>query len=158
MASRDSAQGVPGPASIGVGEELPVLEVRASIWDVQKLALVDLDLPPGGYDWGSPHNDRYAREVLGYRGGLVHGITIAAYTSEMLGNFFGPDWLENGSVEVRFINGVVDGDTVRVHGRVTERARERAGERVEVEVWTENVSAPDAPAAIGRASCLVTPR
>ena len=144
------------PSAIAVGDEVPVLQVSALVRDVQDLTFLDRHIGDGGYEWGSPHNSDYAREVLHYRGGLVHGISIAAYASEMLGEFFGEDWQLHGRIDMRFISGVAEGDTLRLHAKVMQRTQEVGGVAIEMEVWAENLNEPKTPSAVGTASCLVT--
>jgi hypothetical protein len=66
------------------------------------------------------HDDATARRY-GFRGALVPGVTIYAYLTEPLVAAFGPAWLERGTATVRFHRPVLDGEELRVTGRVTAR-------------------------------------
>ncbi len=125
-----------------VGQELPPLK---------KTALVR-----GSYAWGSPHNAEYATKVLGFRGALVPGVTTLAYVAEMLRRFFGPIWLERGTIDVNFIGGgAVDGDTVVAHAVITALGDEDGKTRVEMDVWLEDEAVGGQKVLAGTASCLL---
>jgi acyl dehydratase len=66
------------------------------------------------------HDDATARRY-GFRGALVPGVTVYAYLTEPLVAAFGAAWLERGTATVRFHKPVMDGEEVRVDGRVTAR-------------------------------------
>jgi acyl dehydratase len=66
------------------------------------------------------HDDATARG-LGFRGGLVPGVTLYAYLTEPLVAGLGPAWLERGTASVRFLKPVVDGEEVTVTAAVTAR-------------------------------------
>jgi len=59
------------------------------------------------------HDDRVAAE-FGFRGGLVPGVTVYAYMTVPVVESLGLDWLERGSMKVRFIQPFFDGDQVLV--------------------------------------------
>jgi hypothetical protein len=58
------------------------------------------------------HDDRVAAEY-GFRGGLVPGVTVYGYMTVPLVQF-APQWLEQGSMQVRFLEPFYDGDQVIV--------------------------------------------
>jgi len=58
------------------------------------------------------HDDRVAAEY-GFRGGLVPGVTVYGYMTVPLVEF-APEWLEHGSMQVRFLEPVYDGKEVIV--------------------------------------------
>ncbi len=60
------------------------------------------------------HEDRVAAEY-GFRGGLVPGVTVYGYMTAPLVES-APDWLERGSMQVRFLEPFYDGDEVIVRG------------------------------------------
>jgi len=125
-----------------VGQEIPVFTKKAK-----------LTVPPGGFPWGSPHNEVYAKSV-GFKGALVPGVTTLAYVAESLLNFFGEGWVKGGKMEVSFIGGgVVDGDTLAVKGVIKEKVKEDSRVRLVVEVWIENAEGQKVVA--GTASGLV---
>ena len=62
------------------------------------------------------HDDAVAASY-GFRGGLVPGITIYAYMTVPLVERFGLDWLERGSMQVKFHQPFYDGEEVIISGR-----------------------------------------
>lgn len=129
-------------ARFQTGEEVPAQRRRARLVP-----------PPGGYRWGSPHNDAYAREVLGLRGGLVPGVTLLAYATEFLVGLFGEHWFTWGAIDARFVGGgVVDQDEIGIHGRVTGLEPDQGRERVKLDIWMERADGQTVLA--GNASCV----
>lgn len=63
-------------------------------------------------------DDEYARR-LGFRAGLVPGLSIFAYMSHPIAELLGKDWLERGSADVRFVRPVYSGEELRVTGLVS---------------------------------------
>jgi hypothetical protein len=64
------------------------------------------------------HDDRVASE-FGFRGGLVPGVTVYAYMTVPIVGRFGLDWLERGSMKVRFLQPFYDGEPVVVRAAMT---------------------------------------
>ena len=63
------------------------------------------------------HDDEVARR-FGFRGGLVPGVDVYAYMTRPMVEAWGTDWLESGSVAVRFLVPVYDGDPTRIEPAV----------------------------------------
>jgi len=61
------------------------------------------------------HDDATAASY-GFRGGLVPGVTVYAYMTVPLVERFGLDWLERGSMQVKFHQPFYDGEEVIVRG------------------------------------------
>jgi hypothetical protein len=59
------------------------------------------------------HDDATAARY-GFRGGLVPGVTVYGYLTVPLVERFGRQWLEQGSVAVRFFHPVYEGDQVTI--------------------------------------------
>ncbi|HZU71380.1 MAG TPA: hypothetical protein VE990_01290 [Acidimicrobiales bacterium] len=59
------------------------------------------------------HDDEIARRH-GFSGGLVPGVTLYAYITQPVVARFGRPWLENGTIAVRFVRPVYEGDEVLV--------------------------------------------
>lgn len=59
------------------------------------------------------HDDSIAASY-GFRGGLVPGVTVYAYMTAPVVERFGLDWLERGSMQVKFHQPFYDGDEVLV--------------------------------------------
>ena len=70
------------------------------------------------------HDDDIAQKY-GFRGGLVPGVTVYAYMTHPLVEAFGAGWLERGTVTVRFVKPILEGEDVTVRGEVTERTAQR---------------------------------
>jgi acyl dehydratase len=59
------------------------------------------------------HDDAVAREY-GFRGGLVPGVDVYAYMTHLPVAHWGRDWLERGTISVRLVQPVYDGERVTV--------------------------------------------
>lgn len=59
------------------------------------------------------HSDEEARHY-GLKGGLVGGVSLYAYASELIVALLGPRWLQSGRASVRFVKPVYDGESVNV--------------------------------------------
>src|ERR1700751_3605866 len=59
------------------------------------------------------HDDAVARR-FGFRGGLVPGVDVYAYMTQLPVQRWGRAWLERGTAECRFLKPVYDGDTAVV--------------------------------------------
>lgn len=57
------------------------------------------------------HDDAEARRY-GYQGGLVPGVTLYAYLTQLAAPYFGPEWLRRGGSSVRLLRPVYEGETV----------------------------------------------
>lgn len=84
-------------------KELPVYRVRA------KNTAVDSD--------NKIHDDTVAAK-FGFRGGLVPGVIVYAYMTAPLVERFAFEWLERGSMQVKFHQPFYEGETVFVHAEV----------------------------------------
>jgi len=84
---------------------------------------------------GSPnlvHEDDFARR-LGYRGGLVPGVTVYGYMAVLPARRWGERWLAGGAMSARFLKPVYDGEEVIVTASRADRGldlelRNAAGE------------------------------
>ncbi len=63
-------------------------------------------------------DDDFARRH-GFRAGLVSGLSLFAYMSRPLAEYFGKAWLERGASEVHFIRPVYEGEEIRAGGIIT---------------------------------------
>lgn len=59
------------------------------------------------------HDDSVARR-FGFTGGLVPGVEVYAYACHLIVGRFGPEWLDRGVAECRFLKPVYDGRRARV--------------------------------------------
>ncbi|HET7296578.1 MAG TPA: hypothetical protein VFI66_05510 [Gemmatimonadales bacterium] len=69
------------------------------------------------------HEDALAR-AMGFRGGLVPGVTVYAWMTHPVVEALGPGWLERGTFSVRFTKPVYFGDGATVHASVATRTEE----------------------------------
>jgi hypothetical protein len=67
------------------------------------------------------HDDEVAAKY-GFLGGLVPGVTVYAYMTVPLVERFALDWLERGSMQVKFHQPVYEGQTVRVNAEIDDEA------------------------------------
>jgi acyl dehydratase len=114
------------------------------------------------------HDDATARR-LGFRGGLVPGVTVYAYLTEPLVAGLGAAWLERGTASVRFAKPVFEGEELSATGTITSRdarglsAAVSGGTAVEPEAVTLTATLPagsptPANMALYRAAPLPEPR
>ena len=104
-------------------------------------------MPP---DAGAVHDDRLAKSA-GLEGGYIVNEYHFAQLTEMLLEYFGPRWLTNGEIEVKYIAPLLDKDTFIPKARVIGEEPSGSG-RLTLEVWCENQHGQKL--AVGRASCL----
>jgi acyl dehydratase len=127
-------------STLRVGDTLPVLK---------KTAHAEID--PNARN--VIHTDDFAKD-FGMRGALVPGSVLLSYVLEMLYNFFGPDWLNHGKIQVSFLGGgAVNGDQLTARGVVTSLEETGEGLRIHLEVDMDNQDHKKILA--GTASCLL---
>ena len=82
------------------------------------------------------HNDAIAAEY-GFHGGLVPGVTVYGYMAAAAVELFGPEWLDRGAMDVRFLKPVYEGDEVivTVEAGNDGRVRINAGESASADAW-----------------------
>ncbi len=66
------------------------------------------------------HSDETARRY-GFAGALVPGVTLYAYVTHSIVEGLGPAWLARGTVNVKFVKPVQEGEELTVTGAITER-------------------------------------
>ena len=82
-------------------------------------------------------NEDYARETpLG--GTVAHGMLVLAYISQMMTGAFGRDWLENGSLDVRFRAPARPRDTISVSGKITAVEKTEGQNHIQCSVLCQN--------------------
>ena len=93
-----------------------------------------------------------ALRALGTATPIASGRVQLSYAAEALRRFFGPEvFNHSGSLDLRFVKPVVDGDTITAKGKVTEAKAEENGTRVSLEVWCENQNGDKTAIGIGGA-------
>lgn len=78
------------------------------------------------------HDDEFARR-LGFRGGLVPGVTVYGYLAALPAELWGPRWLATGTMRARFLKPLYDGEEAAISaaeadGALDLEARNPAGE------------------------------
>jgi 3-hydroxybutyryl-CoA dehydratase len=85
------------------------------------------------------NNPELARQRLGTSFPIASGRMSVAFASEALRKFFGSQVFNHtGSVNLKFLRPVKDGDTVTVHGMVNSRQKVENGTLVTVDIYCEN--------------------
>lgn len=100
------------------------------------------------HEAGSIHDDAYAAR-MGYRGGLVPGVTLLAYLTPSLVDAFGAAWPQRGRLHARFLRPAYDGETLVVRASVTRREGNDA-------VLACQIARPDEPPCVeAQTACLL---
>ncbi len=89
---------------VAVGSRLPEYRVKAVNHEPDSANLL--------------HNEEYARRY-GFCGKVVPSVSVYAFLSRSLVEFYGEDWLERGSAEFCVTHPVYDGEDIRVSGCVS---------------------------------------
>jgi acyl dehydratase len=97
------------PDSLVLGTEMPSYAVRATM--------------PADASENKIHEHGLARE-LGFRGGLVPGVTVYAWMTHPVVAALGPVWLERGTFSVRFTKPVYFDERASIHAHVAARTEE----------------------------------
>jgi hypothetical protein len=99
---------------------------------------------------GSIHDDEKARE-MGYKGGLVPGVTVLGYMSRLMQETFGERWQSGSTFAGRLRRPVYEGAEVSVEGTVIEAPASANGNTVTVELKV--IDADGVVAAFAQAGC-----
>ena len=126
----------------GPGPDLPALEKPIDLAMCQAFSG-----PHKNY-----HNDREMAQMLGFPDVVVQGMMSICFASELMTQAFGGGWLAGGKLDVRLVNVVWGGDTLRVRGRQREVLPEGDLERVVCDVWCEKLDGTKT--LVGTASAL----
>ncbi len=96
-------------------------------------------------------HDGAVAAAYGFRGGLVPGVTVYGYMAAAAMEHFGPEWLERGAMDVRFLKPVYDGDDLMVTVEAGGDGRAHiaagaigAGESAVAEAWIHSGAPGDA--------------
>lgn len=90
------------------------------------------------------HDDAQARRY-GYAGGLVPGVTLYAYLTQLAIGFYGPAWLERGTADFSAQRPVYDGEAIGCEGTVS------AGASPALDLWVVRNGVPRAGGTFGLA-------
>jgi hypothetical protein len=86
----------------------------------------------------SIHTDPDWARQKGFAAPLAQGMMSTAYVSQMMVRLLGEGFVRGGRISVSFIEKVMAGDTLTVHGVVKSKEAEGECTRVTVEFWCEN--------------------
>ena len=98
------------------------------------------------------NNEDLARERLGTTYTLASGRMSIAFAAEALRRFFGPEVFNHtGTVNLKFLRPVKDGDTISVHGSVVHQEKVDRGIQVTVDIYCENQNRDKTAAGVATA-------
>ena len=98
------------------------------------------------------NNEELAKQRLGTTYTLASGRMSIAFASEAMRKFFGPDVFHHtGSVNLKFLRPVKNGDTITVTGSVSSQRQVEKGTEITVELHCENQNHDRTAAGIGTA-------
>ncbi|MEE8398011.1 MAG: hypothetical protein V3S89_03330 [Desulfobacterales bacterium] len=97
------------------------------------------------------HNDSLAKRA-GFKGAIVLNEYHFAQISQMLLEYFGPQWLSHGEIEIKYIAPLHDQDLFVPKATIVGEDPPDSG-RLALEIWCENQDGEKL--AFGKASCLV---
>jgi acyl dehydratase len=126
-----------------IGETLPSLDKEISQRKIDAYS---------GVRPRSIHTDPAWARTKGFKTCLAQGMMSTAYVSEMMTRLLGAGFVKGGTMSLAFIQPVLAGDRLTVHGVVKDKRSEHGATRVVVEVWCENQHGQKT--AVGTASGL----
>lgn len=98
------------------------------------------------------NNPEIAQKRLGTTYTIASGRMSIAFAAEALRRFFGPDVFNHtGTVNLKFLRPVKDGDTITVHGAVSHQAQMDKGTEVTVDIYCENQNSDKTAVGVGTA-------
>lgn len=83
------------------------------------------------------YDDDFAANTR-FGGVIAHGMLTLALASEMLTSSYGADWLESGSLRIRFRGAARPGDRLAASGAVTRSEPAANGTAITCNVWVQN--------------------
>jgi 3-hydroxybutyryl-CoA dehydratase len=101
------------------------------------------------------HNSpELAKQRLGTAFPIASGRMSVTFASESLRKFFGPQGFNHtGTVNLKFLRPVKDGDTITVRGAVNSRQQVENGTLVTVDIYCENQNGDKT--AVGQGSAII---
>jgi len=87
------------------------------------------------------HVDKEAAGSWGFPDLVLQGSQTMNFAAEMLFKVYRENWINDSSLNVKFIKPVFNGQTVATKGKIIDKVEESGGKvRLTIEVWTENQS------------------
>ena len=132
------------------------LELSAKIPSVSKLvtqASINQFESCGILDRENIHNNpQLAQQRLGFSAPIASGRMSVAFAAEALRKFFGPEVFHHtGTVNLKFLRPVKDGDTITVYGSVSHQQPGERGTLVTVDIFCENQNKEKTAVGVGTA-------
>ncbi len=132
------------------------LEISAKIPSVSKSvtqASINKFESCGILDRENIHNNpQLAQQRLGFSAPIASGRMSVAFATEALRKFFGPEVFHHtGTVNLKFLRPVKDGDTITVYGSVSHQQPEERGTLVTVDIYCENQNKDKTAVGVGTA-------
>ena len=136
-------------ARIDVNQEIP------SVTKTITQEKIDLFEACGILDRENIHNSpEQAMQKLGTTFPIASGRMSVAFASESLRKFFGAEvFNHSGTLNLKFLRPVKNGDTITVHGAVSRQEKVENGTMVTVDVFCENQNQDKT--AVGAATAIV---
>ena len=139
-------------------ESTKLIEIGTELPPITKLVTqekINLFEGCGILERANIHTDpKVAANKLGTTYPIASGRMTLSYASEALRRVFGPEvFSHSGSLNLKFLRPVKDGDTVSIKGKVSEKLDEDAGTRIFVELRCENQNGDTT--AVGTGSALI---
>ena len=101
------------------------------------------------------NNPELAKQRLGTTYPIASGRMSVAFAAESLRKFFGPEAFNHtGTVNLKFLRPVKEGDTLTVGGTVNSREKVENGTKVIVDLFCENQNGDKT--AVGQGSAIVS--
>ena len=99
------------------------------------------------------HTDREEARKLGFPDIVVQGMLPVCLVSELMTGRFADGWLAGGKMDLRLVNVLWAGETVKARAAVSGQAPEAGRTRVSMQAWVEK--ADGTKVVVGTASALV---
>ena len=99
------------------------------------------------------HNSpELAQKRLGTNYAIASGRMSVAFAAESLRKFFGPEVFNHtGTISLKFLRPVKNGDTITVHGSVSHWEKTEKGTLVAVDIYCENQDSDKTAVGVGTA-------
>lgn len=110
------------------GMKLPTRAIQMSITKARLFSLPN----------ESFHTHDHLAQKIGLKVAAPQGLMAYGYLSQIATEFFGPDWVQGGELNVSFTNLLSRDDVLSVSGIVARIAPENGRQRVELDIWVEN--------------------
>jgi|GEM_PF-163391 len=101
------------------------------------------------------HTDLEQARKLGFPEIVVQGMMSTCLLSQLMANSFDEGWFAGGRMDIKLVNVLWAGETVRVRGKLREEIELGSQRRRVFDVWVEKTDAARTPVTVGTASALL---